>query len=81
LPGNLSAEIRKIYSWDEEGRLKTTAEVNQVRWATAIWWDKKQQCYLLPLKAEIRKKAHILAGEEIEVQLYFGDFNSLQDPG
>ncbi len=46
LPGELSAEIREKYSWDEEGwgRLNTTAEIHQVRRGTAIWWDNVISC-------------------------------------
>jgi hypothetical protein len=38
------------------GRMKATAEIGKSQWETAIWFDKKHKTYLLPLKAEIRKK-------------------------
>ena len=58
LPIAVSSEIRKHYKHEEEvwGRLKVKAQIGKMKWGTAIWFDTKQNCYLLPLKAEIRKK-------------------------
>ena len=59
LPRSISKEIRDHLKWQEEGwgRMKAMASVNGHEWDTAIWFDKKKVTYLLPLKAEIRKKA------------------------
>ena len=65
LPKELSAEIRDNFKHEEEGwgRLKATAKVGDSEWKTAIWFDRKMNCYLLPLKAEVRKKENIVAGK------------------
>ena len=36
-----------------------TAKTGNTQWETAIWFDTKLDTYLLPLKAEIRKKEKI----------------------
>lgn len=61
LPVKVSAQIRQKHKWDEEGwgRLKTKARINQTEWDTAIWFDSRKNIYLLPLKAEIRKRENI----------------------
>ena len=61
LPKNISDEIRENLKWQEEGwgRLKVTAKIGNSKWDTAIWFDTKHKTYLLPLKAEIRKKENI----------------------
>ena len=61
LPVKVSAQIRQKHKWDEEGwgRLKARARINQTEWNTAIWFDSKKNSYLLPLKAEIRKRENI----------------------
>ncbi len=41
------------------GRLKMTAKIGNTQWETAIWFDTKLNTYLLPLKAEIRKRKKI----------------------
>lgn len=61
LPRDLAGEIRQFLKAEEQGwgRLPATVKVGQSEWETAIWFDTKQQTYLLPLKAVIRKKEHI----------------------
>ena len=61
LPKELAKEIRGNYKHQEEGwgRLKVTAQIGNSEWKTSIWFDTKHDTYLLPLKAEIRKKEKI----------------------
>lgn len=72
LPTEMSAEIRTHLKEFEEGwgRLKARAQINQHLWDTAIWFDTKTQSYLLPLKADVRKKEVIFVGTPIEVTLW-----------
>lgn len=72
LPVKMSEQIRKISKWDEEGwgRLKARAKIGKTEWATAIWFDSRRQTYLLPLKAEIRRKENILLDESRRVILW-----------
>jgi len=61
VPKNTSEEIRTLFQqWEEGwGRLKCSAQIGNTRWQTAIWYDTKHQAYILPLKAEIRRKERI----------------------
>lgn len=72
LPQELSAEIRDIFKSEEEGwgRLKATAKIGNSEWKTAIWFDRKMNSYLLPLKAEIRKKENLVAGKAIKIVVW-----------
>ena len=58
MPKEIAKEIRDALQSEEEGwgRLKVMAEIGNSQWKTAIWFDTKWNTYLLPLKAEIRKK-------------------------
>lgn len=69
LPQGMAKEIRDNLQSEEEGwgRLKATAKTGSSQWETAIWFDTKQQTYLLPLKAEIRKKEKLKAEDVIDV--------------
>jgi hypothetical protein len=71
LPGKLAKEIRKNLQWQEEGwgRLKAVAKVHDYNWQTSIWFDKKYDSYLLPIKAEIRKKFNLQNGNIIRVTI------------
>ena len=69
LPTEMAKEIRSLLKSEEEGwgRLKAIAKIGNTEWETAIWFDSKNETYLLPLKAEIRKKENIEAGKQINV--------------
>lgn len=72
LPENISKEIRGTLKKEEEGwgRLKVLAEIGKSQWKTAIWFDTKINTYLLPLKADIRKKENINAGKVVDVKIF-----------
>jgi len=69
LPIEISKEIRENLKWQEEGwgRLKAIAKINNREWETAIWFDTKMGTYLLPLKAEIRRKEKLAIDQSIKV--------------
>ena len=69
LPKKLSNQIRAIFKRQEAGwgRLTAIARIGNTEWKTAIWFDTKANAYLLPLKAEIRKKEKVEIGKRINV--------------
>lgn len=72
LPNDMAKEIRNILQPQEEGwgRLKATARIGNSEWQTAIWFDTKLNTYLLPLKAEIRKKENITVAQDVDTVLW-----------
>lgn len=72
LPQNISKEIRENLRWQEEGwgRLKASAKIETVEWETAIWYATKRNTYILPLKADIRKKCKLEKDQIIEVSVF-----------
>lgn len=72
LPEKLAKEIRTNLKWQEEGwgRLKAVAKIGNSEWETAIWFDTKMKTYLLPLKAEIRKKEDIIEGKKEKITVW-----------
>jgi hypothetical protein len=69
LPPEISVEIRSLFKSEEQGwgRLRVTASIGKTEWQTAIWFDLKRETYLLPLKADVRKKESIGTGMEVDV--------------
>ena len=65
MPHELAKEIRAMHKHQEEGwgRMKVTAKIGDSEWKTSIWFDTKNDTYLLPIKAQIRKK------EKIEMEI------------
>ena len=72
LPKEMAMEIRENFKWLEEGwgRMKTTAKIGKSEWKTSIWFDTKNETYLLPLKAEIRKKESIGYDKDVKVIIW-----------
>lgn len=50
--------------------MKAHARIGNSEWQTAIWFDTKLNTYLLPLKAEIRRKEHIDCLKNITIQIW-----------
>lgn len=73
LPPKLSVKIRSQFKTEERGwgRLNVSAEINFIRWDTSIWYDTKRETYLLPMKAEIRKKGYFKLNQKMKVCLFF----------
>jgi hypothetical protein len=72
LPRKVSREIRNAFKSDEQGwgRLSVTARLGKTEWKTAIWFDTKADTYLLPLKAEIRKRENVEIDKSLNMAVY-----------
>jgi len=72
LPISMSEEIRTHFGWQETGwgRLQSTIKIGSTTWNTSIWFDKKHQTYLLPIKAIIRTSEPIVLNQEVAVSLW-----------
>ncbi len=71
VPKKQSDEIKKLYGtltrgW---GSVPVTATIGSTSWNTSIFPDKKSGSYLLPLKAEVRKKEQISSGNIVTFTL------------
>lgn len=50
--------------------MKVIASINEIEWKTSIWFDTKSNQYLLPIKAEIRKKGQFKINNILEVNVF-----------
>jgi hypothetical protein len=69
LPPDRAEDIRNVarrvtYGW---GMIPVTATIGEVAFYTALF--PKDETYLLPLKAAVRRKADITAGDRISVRM------------
>lgn len=71
LPKKTADEINFYFVHTKRGwgSLPVLATIGQTTWKTSIFPDKKIGSYLLPLKAEVRKKESIHAEDTIIVSL------------
>jgi hypothetical protein len=51
------------------GSLPVIVAIGKTKWKTSIFPDKKSGTYLLPLKAEVRKKEEIMKGDTVNFSI------------
>lgn len=68
----VSAEIKGLVMKTPRrgfGAVKVIARIGKTSWETSIFPDKRSGCYLLPLKAAIRKKEGLFVKDNAKVTL------------
>ena len=67
LSAKQSSHIRKLFGAEAAGwgSLPVTVCIGETEWKTSIFPDSKSSSYLFAIKAEVRKKEHIRAGDTI----------------
>jgi len=51
------------------GTIRVTASLGKTNWKTSVFRDTKSDSYVLPLKAEIRKKENVTAGKTLQITI------------
>ena len=71
IPEDISAEITLFHGHNKLGwgSLPVNVTIGNTTWKTSIFPDSKTKTYLLPLKAEVRKKEKIMVGDVIALTL------------
>ncbi len=71
LPKKLAAEIKAFHGGLAKsfGTIAVLAKIGGTEWKTSVFSDTKSGSYVLPLKAEVRKKEKIAAESSIKVTL------------
>ncbi|MCE2926310.1 MAG: DUF1905 domain-containing protein [Rickettsiales bacterium] len=71
LPKDESEQIKFLNSHRQRswGSLSVNAKIGKSEWKTSIFPNSKTGAYLLPIKANIRKKEKILAGDKVKISL------------
>lgn len=67
VPKKQSEEIKKHFGARAKGwgSLPVVVTIGKTSWHTSIFPDKKAGAYLLPLKAEVRRKEHLEAEDDV----------------
>ena len=71
VPPEQAAEIRfdSIGLRGGFGSVKVEAAIGDVAWTTSLFPDSRTGGYVLPLKADVRRRADIAAGDDVTVIL------------
>lgn len=71
VPKKESEEIKKKFGKNAKGwgSFPVEAAIGRTKWKTSIFPDKKTGTYLLPLKALVRKKEGVSAGDKVSFSI------------
>jgi Domain of unknown function (DUF1905) len=61
------------------GSLKVTAEIGTSQWLTSLFPHKKEQSFLLLVKADVRKKQNLTLNDMVHVRLNFQNALPLEE--
>jgi hypothetical protein len=69
LPKDVSAQIRALSQGlrNAFGSLRVIATIGKTAWRTSVFTDTKAGAFLLPVKAEVRRKEKLSADDAIDV--------------
>jgi hypothetical protein len=68
LPKDVSMRIRKLTGGSLNfGSLRVTARIGKTSWRTSVFYDTKAGSFLLPVKAEVRRKEGVSSGDRMKV--------------
>ncbi|GHF23836.1 hypothetical protein GCM10017044_18010 [Kordiimonas sediminis] len=71
VPEDISAEIKFFTSGQRRGwnSVRVDVQVGDTQWQTSIFRSAKDATYLLPVKAEVRKREKLTAGDKVTVDI------------
>ncbi len=71
VPEEISAEIKYMFGYLKAGwgSLPVKLTVKERVWKTSLFPNNKTNCYIIPIKAEIRKKEKINVDDELEIKI------------
>lgn len=71
LPKAVSARIKALTAGTGKafGSVRVTATIGHTRWKTSLFPDNKAGAYLLPVKASVRAREQLRAGDTVELSL------------
>lgn len=70
LPAEVSDDVRaRTEGALAFGSTKVEAWIGETTWPTSVFFDRKRDCFLLPVKAEVRRREGLEEGEQIAVRL------------
>lgn len=69
LPEEMARRVRRLTQGlrNPFGSLRVVARVGETEWKTSLFADTKTNSYLLPVKAEVRRREALSAGEQVRV--------------
>jgi hypothetical protein len=70
LPPSVTDEVRARAAGLHRhfGSFPVEARIEAIEWRTSLFSDRKQDAYVLPVKAEVRRRANVSVGDLLDVE-------------
>jgi hypothetical protein len=71
VPQDISAQIKSFAAQPKRGlgSVRVTATIGETTWKTSVFPDSKQGAYLLPVKADVRRKESLNTDDVVTIAL------------
>lgn len=71
LPAGVSDDIDERTAGNRRGfgSVRVEVRLGAITWATSVFPDTKREAYVLPVKADVRRRAGIEAGDPVTLEL------------
>lgn len=71
VPKDISTDIRKLFGEMSPGfgSIPVLVSIGETKWKTSIFFDTKANAYLLPIKADVRKKEKLKIGFVVKLEI------------
>jgi Domain of unknown function (DUF1905) len=69
VPADISATIKMLTERHGFGSVRVSARIGETGWKTSLFPDAKSGCHFLPVKADVRKAAKVVAGDEVAMEI------------
>ena len=74
LPPEVSDDVRaRTEGLLAFGSTRVEARIGETTWSTSVFFDRKRDCFLLPVKAEVRRREGVGDGDQVRAQLTLAD--------
>lgn len=72
VPARISREIRLVDAGPRRtgfGALRVSARIGETAWTTSIFPSAKLECYLLPVKASVRRSCQLVEDKPVDLEI------------
>lgn len=75
VPQDLSEKFKKNHATAKRGfgSIRVTAKIGKTEWKTSLFPDKRASAYILPIKADVRRKEGIMEGDSVALSITIGE--------
>lgn len=69
IDGQVLKNILKVAKKHHMGMIRVEAKIGKTSWQTSLFPHKKEHCYIMPIKKQIREKEDIWDGDMVSISL------------